>query len=151
MIEGDALRPIDLPLVALGASVVVQARGLGDGESGAVVSRVAGGETLRPPSPVHLTAERRSDNGLDLKWVRRSRSGWAWLDSVDAPIGETVERYHVRLSGVTGTIEFELAMASASLSAAEVATLGAGSAIIAVTQIGDFAASREATLTILIA
>ena len=42
-------------------------------------------------------------------------------------------------------------MASASLSAAEVATLGAGNAIITVTQIGDLAASREATLTILIA
>lgn len=151
MIEGDSLRPVELPLAALGAAVVVQARGLGDGGAGAIASRVAEGEAMRPPSPVHLKATRRSDNSLDLTWVRRSRSGWGWLDSVDAPIGEAIERYHGRLSGAVGTTEFESATPGASLTAVQVAALGAGTATVTVTQIGDLAASREATLTILLA
>jgi len=82
--------------------------------------------------------------------VRRSRFGWAWLDSVDAPLGETTERYHVRLSGAAGVIEFDSAVASASIPAAEVALLGVGSAVITVSQIGDFAASHEAAQTIML-
>lgn len=150
MIERDALRPVEVPLAALGGAVIVQARGLGDGSSGAIVSRIAGGEALRPPSPVHLTAQRRDDNGLDLNWVRRSRSGWGWLDSVDAPIGETAERFHVRLSGTAGVLEFECATPGASLAPVEVSMLGMGSVTIAVAQVGDVAASRETVLTILL-
>ena len=93
---------------------------------------------------------RRADNGLDISWVRRSRSGWAWLDSVDAPLGETGEHYHVRLSGTAGAIELDCSAPSASLTATEVASLGAGNATIAVSQIGDLAASHDAALTILL-
>jgi len=148
MIEPDTLRAIEA--ISSGAEVNVQARGLGDGADGAVVGRIVGGESLRPPSPVHLTATRRGDNGLDIGWVRRSRSGWAWLDSVDASIGETAERYLVRLVGSAGAVELESAMPDASLSAAEVAALGDGSASVSVSQIGDFAPSREATMAIVL-
>ena len=150
MVVPGTLRPIELAQAALGAEVSVQARGLGNGATAPIVSRIAGGEALRPPSPVHLTAERRTDNGLDVRWVRRSRSGWGWLDSVDAPIGETTERYRVRLSGTAAAIELDAVTASASLSATDVALLGAGSATVAVSQIGDLAESREATLAILL-
>lgn len=148
MIKADALRPIEIALASLGAAVSVQAKGLGDGTAGAIASRVAGGEALRPPSPAHLTANRRSDDGLDLRWVRRSRSGWAWLDSVEAPIGESAEFYHARVTGPAASIELQSATPGASLSAAEVAALGTGSVTVTVSQIGDFAASRETTRTI---
>jgi hypothetical protein len=147
LVERDALRAVDPGQAWFGAEVSVRARSLGDGDATPVVSRIAGGEALRPPSPVHLTATRREDNGLDITWVRRSRLGWAWLDSVDAPLGETIERYHVRLSGTSGVIEFDSAVSSASISAAEGTSLGAGSCVITVSQIGDFAASHEAALT----
>ena len=150
MVAANALRPIEIALASLGASVSVQARGLGDGASRMIASRVASGAGLKPPSPVHPTAKRRGDGGLDLRWVRRSRSGWAWLDSVEAPVGESVERYHVRLIGASATIELESSTPSATLTAAEVAVLGTGSAAIAVRQVGDFGSSREAGLTILL-
>ncbi|HMI39787.1 MAG TPA: phage tail protein [Sphingomicrobium sp.] len=150
IVETDALRPIELGQASLGAEVSVRARGLGDGDAALPVSRIAAGEALRPPSPVHLTAVRRADNGLAISWVRRSRFGWAWVDSVDAPLGETVERYHVRLSGAAGAIELDSTVSSASIPAADVASLGAGSASITVSQIGDFAASHEAALTIIL-
>ena len=150
IVESDALRTIELGQASLGAEVSVRARGLGDGDAALPVSRIAAGEALRPPSPVHLTAVRRADNGLDINWVRRSRFGWAWVDSVDVPLGETVERYQVRVSSAAGVIEFGSAMASSSIPAAEVASLGPGSAIITVRQIGDFAASHESALTIVL-
>ena len=151
MIVRSALKPIELAHGSLGAEVRVQARGLGDGEGGPIVARIAQGETLRPPSPVHLTSARRADGGLDIHWVRRSRSGWGWLDSIDTPLGETVELYRVRVTGTAGAIEIQRSVTTASLNAAEVAALGVGGATVTVSQIGDFAVSREAALTILLA
>jgi hypothetical protein len=151
MVERDSLCPIELGQASAGAQVSLRARGLGDASAAPAISRIVGGEALRPPSPVHLTASRRTDNGLDISWVRRSRLGWAWLDSVDAPIGETAERYHLRLSGTAGTIEIDSATPAISITAAEVTSLGAGTATIMVSQIGDFAASHEAAQTILLA
>jgi hypothetical protein len=150
MVERDSLRAIQLGQASLGAEVSVRARGLGDGPASPVITRNAGREALRPPGPVHLTASRRADDGIDISWVRRSRFGWAWLDSVETPIGETVERYHLRISGTAGVIELDSTATSASLTAAEVAVLGLGSATINVSQIGDFAASHKASQTILL-
>jgi len=150
MVEIDALRTIELEQASLGAEVSVRARGLGDGPASPVITRNVGGEALRPPSPVHLTISWRADNGLDISWIRRSRFGWAWLDSVETPIGETVERYHLRLSGTAGVIELDSMATSASLTSEEVSVLGMGSATINVSQIGDFAASHEASQTILL-
>jgi hypothetical protein len=55
------------------------------------------------------------------------------------------------LSGTAAAVELDAVTASASLSAADVTLLGAGSVTVAVSQIGDLAESREATLTILLA
>ena len=73
-----------------------------------------------------------------------------FVRSVGTPLGETVERYRVRVSGAAGMIEIETFAATASFTAAEIAALGPGIATIAVCQIGDFAVSREAKATILL-
>ena len=33
-----------------------------------------------------------------MRWTRRSRAGWRWIDGVDAPLGEERERYRVTLA-----------------------------------------------------
>lgn len=52
------------------------------------------GTTLRPLSPVHPRAVENA-GGLSLSWTRRARGAWQWLDGVDAPLNEQVERYEV--------------------------------------------------------
>lgn len=112
------------------------------------VSAIAGGEALRPPSPVHLQALLNASGGIDTSWVRRSRDGWAWLDEIDAPLGEAAESYAVALDGPLGRVEAVTSNPSFTFDAAQVAAAGAGSATLSVQQIGDQAASRAATLAL---
>jgi hypothetical protein len=116
----------------------------GDGASGPIRFQ---GEAVRPPAPVALKAHRNTGGGLELSWIRRSRSGFAWIDGVDAPLGETREQYRIFVTGAE-TLERETTEPSVVFSAADVATLGSGPALIKVSQIGDFAASHPAQLTI---
>jgi hypothetical protein len=55
---------------------------------------VVAGAWLRPLAPVGLTARRAAD-GLDLRWVRRTRSGGDAWGAVEPPIGEERELYRV--------------------------------------------------------
>ncbi len=113
-------------------------------------SRLVNAFNLRPPSPVGLSARVDGNGALTVSWVRRSRSGWAWIDEVDAPIGEGREAYRVELQGQLGTVLVELSAPLVTLSANELAPLGSGAAAISVQQIGNSAASRPATMFITI-
>jgi hypothetical protein len=146
LIEANALQPIELPLEALGVEIGVKPAGLADADAGPV-TRVVSGEALRPPSPAHLIGEWRN-GALQVRWVRRSRAGWAWLDGTDAPLGEAVERYRVRISGNAGTLSLETDASLVTLMAEQLAAIGAGAAMISVTQMGDYAESRPASLQI---
>ncbi len=60
------------------------------------------GERLMPLAPVHLRATPIPGGGYAAAWVRRTRYEGAWLDYVDAPLGETTEAYLVEvLDGAT--------------------------------------------------
>ncbi len=61
------------------------------------------GQAVRPPAPAHFAAARLDDGTIRFRWVRRSRSGWAWLDGSDAPLGEDSERYRLELAPSTGS------------------------------------------------
>lgn len=63
------------------------------------------GAGLRPLSPCHLRVEGRS-----IRWVRRTRIGGDGWDGYDVPLGETAERYLVRL--VRGGTELANAVVS---------------------------------------
>jgi hypothetical protein len=132
-----------VPDALLGLPVDVTAHGLGDG-AGLGVSKDAGGEALRPPAPVHLRAE-PSSSGLDIAWVRRSRTGYAWPDEIDAPFGEAQERYRVRLSG-SGAVEIETSVPSATFDSTQLIMVGSGPATISVAMVGDRALSRWASI-----
>lgn len=107
------------------------------------------GENCRPPSPVHLRAELWG-GFLEISWVRRSRYGWNWVDEIDAPLGESVERYRVAIEGAEGSLSLEVAEPQASIAATQLAALGPGTASITVRQVGDRGVSRPALALITI-
>ena len=103
---------------------------------------------MRPLSPVGLWAELQSNGDLLISWTRRSRLGFAWVDGVDAPLGEATERYRVLIAGALTEIELFAAEQNLTVPAASLPPLGLGPTAIEVQQIGDFAASRPAHITI---
>ena len=151
---GDAfvlLQPGTLQRIALMSSLrgtAVEVRAARPGDAAPPVSGIAGGEALRPPSPGHLEASQLPAGGIEASWTRRSRDGWAWLDEIDAPLGEARELYRVTLDGPAGSVEAESAVPQILLDAGQVATAGTGEAILSVQQLGDLAASRPESLTI---
>lgn len=104
LLERDTLAGLTLPLAVLGGEAVLLAAGQGD-RAPVEARTVIDGASLLPPAPVHL----RLDPDGVLRWARRSRAGWRWLDGADAPLGEEAELYRVRLpSGavITRTVPF---------------------------------------------
>ncbi|HZF42139.1 MAG TPA: phage tail protein [Sphingomonadaceae bacterium] len=151
LMDADSLLALPMPVAQAGGVVEVAARGMGDGIAPALASRVVGTEAVRPPAPAHLTARRGSDGAIVIAWTRRSRTGWAWIDGVDAPLGEDREAYVVAVSGGTRVRVVEVDAPRFVYSAAMQAEDGAGASVtldVAVTQAGSAAASRPAALTI---
>ena len=101
LVQAAALAIIDLPPGSAGA-VEILAEGPGDGTAAAATASITGISTV-PPSPVHLAAEPRADGGIRLRWIRRSRTGWRWVDGVDAPLGEEREQYRITIETEAGT------------------------------------------------
>lgn len=98
LLDAETLLVLPRPTTDLGAELRLLAEGVGD-ITGPVECRVnLIGADFAPPAPVHVRALRRPDGGVDLRWIRRSRRGWQWLDGTDAPLGEERERYLVRLN-----------------------------------------------------
>ncbi len=134
LLEAEAARAIDLPVSAIGRTVRVMASGVGDDEP--VEARCTiGGASVLPPSPVHLRRE-----GAMLRWVRRSRAGWRWIDGVDAPLGEEAEAYRVTI----GPRVVDCAVPEVALTPAEIA---AGVAV-GVRQRGVFGESAAAEMVV---
>lgn len=67
---------------------------------------------------------------------------------MDAPLGESDEQYRVSVIGGAGVIEATSAVSQIIILAAELAGLDPGAAVVEVRQIGDFAASRPASISI---
>ncbi|HET9511628.1 MAG TPA: phage tail protein [Sphingomonas sp.] len=133
LLEPDALMAIDLPVGAIGTHVAVMASGVGDGDDPVVRSVAVDGRSVAPPPPVHASRVRTAD-GLDiLRWVRRSRAGWAWRDGVATPLAEETEVYGLRVVGQDG--------ADRMTTVAQAEVPGAAMSV-EIRQIGTLAASR---------
>src|SRR3954451_4761746 len=143
LIERDALLPIPVPAWAMGSAISVTQQGASGGST-ATTTAIATGENLRPPAPVDLKAVLDSFGNLVLGWIRRSRT-FAWIDDVDAPLGESKEIYEVNVEGTSGAAEYSTNSAGLTIASGELGALGSGPATISVRQIGDWAASRPST------
>ena len=141
LVQASSLAPIELPLSALGASV--------SGAVGAAATSIEfDGQSVRPLAPVKIRAVRRTAGELDIRWIRRSRQGFAWLDGLETPVGEAQEQYRVLVTGSAGDFDTIVAQSALTLSAATVASLGSGSTTIKVQQVGDVAVSVPEQLEI---
>jgi hypothetical protein len=67
-------------------------QGLGDVAAQSILLR---GAALRPLSPVHGRQGLLANGDRDIKWIRRSRGGFEWLDGIDAPLAESSEQYRL--------------------------------------------------------
>ena len=146
LISPGALQELVLPPLAIGTSVSIKALGLAD-DHALPVSRAVTGEAMRPPSPVDLSAVVGTDGSLTVSWVRRSRAGWMWPDGAELPLGESAEKYRVTVQGSAGALTFDSAEPQI-LIPAEVLAGMTGSLTIEVVQVGDYAESRPATVSV---
>ena len=149
LLASGTLRTVDLSSAAVGSDVSALPTGVADGGASAV-HRPFSGEGLRPPSPVHLSVAKDTVGGLEIRWVRRSRDGWAWLDGIDVALGEERELYRVSIVGSSSTLEIESPVAHLGVPMAALAPLGSGTASVQVRQVGNHARSHPATAEIIL-
>ncbi len=152
LLEADTLAALSVQAGV--AEVRVIAAGLGDGTTPPQRVAVSPGQALLPPSPVHLSAIRLANGDTEIRWNRRSRVGWRWIDGVDAPLGEEVESYRIELSPGVGLIRLSqtgtgMFLYTNMMRLADMAN-GAANATITVSQAGIFGLSRPASLTFLL-
>jgi len=148
LIERDALAMVDAPANAVGAAVSVSAIGVDDSEA-ATANLIVTGESLRPPSPVHLRAERLGGGDIAIGWARRSRRGWDWPSGAETPLTEEAEAYRLVIAGagferVVATTEAGYLYTAAEQAQDE----AAGAMTLSVVQLGTYGASRAASATL---
>lgn len=79
------------------------------------------GVALKPYSPVQISGTRDGSDNLTIDWVRRTRLGGNWQDSIDVPLNETSEAYEIDImdgSDVVRTIS-GISSSTAGYSAAD--------------------------------
>ncbi len=147
LIDRASLIVIEAPAGSTGGEARLSASGVGDVEP-AVATVTISGESLRPPPPVHLTVRRAENGDILIRWVRRSRAGWAWTSGADTPLGEEREHYRLTLRGDGFARQIEQAAPEHLYTAYAQAADGlVGALEISVSQIGTHAASRPAMLS----
>ena len=99
LLDANALRPVALPVSMRGTSVTVEDR------TGSAASLTFAAELVRPLAPVNAAAAVDAAGNLTVSWTRRSRSGFAWVDEVDAPMSESREEYRVTISTTSALVE----------------------------------------------
>ena len=149
LLEADRLAVVPAGAVRIGGDLTMLAIGIGDATPAEATCAMMGA-ALTPLSPVHLRADDDGAGGLAVRWVRRSRAGWRWLDGVDAPLGEERERYAVTVlddARVARTAEVDTSAWTydAAMRAADGV---AGVLAIEVRQIGAHALGRAARVIV---
>jgi len=138
MIDPARITTVDLPAGTIGGEVGIMAVGVGDASTPAITVVKVDGRSVAPPATVHVHEVRDGVGEPVLRWTRRSRAGWSWLDRVDTALGEEAERYALSIpdGGDIATTSTP-AVAAASLG-------GIAPGAVEVRQVGTLARSRAA-------
>lgn len=142
LLDSTSLRTLAIPVWMRGTTLSAA------GPDGTSTSLMFKGASALPLSPVDLSGAIDSDGALALGWVRRSRIGFAWVDEIDAPIGETVEQYRVTVTIEGRSLDLATGQPSMVIAASVLEPLGSGSAAVEVRQVGDWGASPAAQINI---
>jgi len=104
----ENVQNVTYSIASLDEEFTYKAVGIGDSINATnAVQRTVTGEAEKLPKPCQLKASIDSPSDIRLRWVRRSRMGSYWADDggYEAPLGETLEQYVVRIkSGPGGTV-----------------------------------------------
>ena len=137
----DTLSAIDGATIGQNSAVKIVAIGLGDSDP--VIAEIScRGLSQRPLFPVHPRRNSNPDGSLTLRWTRRARGAWNWLDGVDTPLHEQIESYEISVGGDEAPIAKWITYASElTIPAAQVAGLhnSSSGAPITVRQRGTYA------------
>jgi hypothetical protein len=144
-------KPILIDETELATASQLAAAGLADPEP--VIAPISmAGLTRKPVFPVHPRAITHADGSLLLSWTRRARGAWNWIDQVEVPLAEEVERYTVGLGDPAVPLaKWETTQAQLLLSPGTVAQIGSthsGHALW-VRQVGSHSASDALLLHVL--
>lgn len=151
LLDPDTLALIEVPVGA--SEVRLLAKGAGDNVPVEAALPIFS-EAIRPLPPVQLRLTHGEGGNLYVHWIRRSRTGWDWLDGVDAPLSEENEVYHVSMVPDVGPAFTEtVGTASLVIPASRLAAFQAAGATrlaLSVRQLGKLAQSRETTIDIML-
>ena len=112
---------------AIGETPEAVIAAIGAGDNAPVIAPIAlRGIGNRPLAPVHGALTLPADGTLALRWTRRARGTWTWLDLVEAPLGEQSEAYSVTYGSSNQIVaSWELAQPALILTSAERSNLSA--------------------------
>jgi len=144
----DDFQQVDLPATCLGSDLIGEGHGLGDTIKPSRSSLTYQGEALRPPTPVHLSVQRTTYGALTITWVRRSRSGYHWMDYTDAPLAEEREVYSVKVTAGNGIRQMTVSEPLCILTSGELEPVLGELATIEVIQLGSGLPSRPAFIQV---
>jgi len=118
-------RLVSLDASQLGAANTARIGAMGAGDAvlveAAVINR---GLHQRPLAPVHGHQAMDAAGNVTLRWTRRSRGSWLWLDGVEAPLQEQSELYLVGYGPIDAPVaSWQVNVAEMSLSASQWVTL----------------------------
>ncbi len=137
---------------AIGETPEAVIAAIGAGDSVPVIAAIAlRGIGNRPLAPVHGKLTLAADGSLALRWTRRARGNWTWLDLVEAPLSEQSEAYSVAYESANQVIaSWELSQPALLLTAAERSSLSAAApqGSFTIRQRGDRAISLPLTISL---
>ena len=104
----ENVQNVTYAIASLDQEFSFKAVGIGDSiTTTSAVQRTVTGEAEKIPKPCQLTASINSPSDVRISWVRRSRIGSYWADDggYEAPLGESLEQYVLRIkNGPGGTV-----------------------------------------------
>ena len=135
-----------LPHLAV-PGITVMASGIGDTSPYPTAVCTTAGRCIMPLSPVALSAHPLPGGDIELRWIRRSREGWAWRDGVDVPLAEEREAYRVAWADDVHETAEPRFLYTAAMRAVDLAA-GRTSIAFEIRQAGASALSSPAVITI---
>lgn len=137
LLDPSSILPIDIPTDCIGRELRFRVSSAGDvGVPPTMITY--SGKSLKPLAPTGLQLSQK-DGSVRAAWTRRSRDGFAWHDSVDAPLAEQQELYQLTFK-VGGVICSQPTVATNEFAFLPELKIGGGSSAIisvAVSQVSD--------------
>lgn len=123
----EAIKAFDVAINQVGDTLYYRAGSVGKSVAGADVKTLSfAGNKLKPFSPCMVEASRDMSNNITITWVRRDRTYYRWIDSVDLASSEASIAYQIDIVDGLDTVVriIDASIESAEYTAAQQITDG---------------------------